>query len=59
MTGRDVARQRLAKIRIEIRQAGTVDDQVERARQMRPRFRVNAQPRLAHVAFDDFHALGT
>ena len=37
----DIARQGVAKVRIEIRQAGAVDDQVERAR---PDARVSPGP---------------
>ena len=54
----DIAGQGLAKIRIEIRQPGAVDHQVERACQTRSRCRVHAQTRLAYVTFHDFHALG-
>jgi hypothetical protein len=55
---RHIARQGFAKVRIEIRQAGTIDDEVEIARKLRPPLRGNPQSRLAHVALDDFHAFG-
>ena len=55
---RHIARQGFAKVRIEIRQAGTIDDEVQIARKLRSRLRGNPQSRLAHVALDDFDALG-
>src|SRR5690348_16563606 len=56
--GRHIARQGLAKVRIEIRKPGTVDDEVQITSQMRLHRRGNSQAWLAHVALDDFDAPG-
>src|ERR1700680_1290793 len=55
---RHIARQGFAKIRIEIRQPGTIDDEVQIARELCPPLRGNPQSRLAYVALDDLDALG-
>src|ERR1700686_4185592 len=54
----DIARQCFAQVRIEIRQAGTVDDEIQMARELRSHLRGDPQPWLAHVAFDHFDARG-
>src|SRR5450759_211647 len=55
---RHIARQGFAKVRIEIRQDGTIKNQVQIERELRSLFRGNPQSRLANVALDDFDALG-
>src|SRR5580700_43011 len=55
---RNIARQAFAQVGIEICQAGTIDDEVQIARQLRSFLRDNPQSRLAHVALDHFHSLG-
>src|SRR5712692_11688644 len=52
-----VARQRVAKVRVEVRQARTIHHQVQRAGQAPAGLRVHAQPGLADVAFDDLDAI--
>ncbi len=37
---------------------GTVHDEIQTAGELRAHLRGNAQSRLAHVAFDHFHAFG-
>src|SRR4029077_353316 len=51
-----IRRERVAQIRIEVRQAGAVDDEIERARQPLTNFWGEAQMRFATVSLYYFHA---
>ena len=53
--GIHVGSESIAQVRIEIRQPRAVHHQIERFCQPRLRRRIQTQPRLAYIAFDDFH----
>ena len=53
--GVDVGGERIAQVGIEIRETRAVCDHVHRLLQPRLRFRVQAQARLAGIAFHHFH----
>src|SRR5580700_2461643 len=49
--------QSIPEVGIEIRQPGAVDDQIKGAPQALPYLRCQAKPRLARIAYHDFHPL--
>src|ERR1700719_3001898 len=54
--GLDIRRERVAQVGIEVREARTIDDEIERAAQALTNFGGEAQMRLAAVSLDYFHA---
>ncbi len=53
----DVAGERIAQVGIEVREAATVHDHIDRTCQALARHGVQSQSRFADVAFDDFEFL--
>ena len=53
----DVHRQRVAEVRVEIRQPGAIDDQVQRPPQALPRFHRQSEPGFARIACHHLYPL--